>query len=101
MESGPYQTAAGASGPHANVAEPVKTCIVYCKDDNRRATYANDRFDFLRYRFVLAAPRVRLANSLSASRRRQATRLSKREESSCEGGGSICAVARPLVTWHS
>ena len=30
---------------------PAKTRIVYCKDANRRATYANDRFDFLGYTF--------------------------------------------------
>jgi len=30
---------------------PGKTRIVYCKDDGRRATYANERFDFLGYTF--------------------------------------------------
>jgi len=30
---------------------PDKTRIVYCKDENRRATYANERFDFLGYTF--------------------------------------------------
>ena len=30
---------------------PDKTCIVYCKDADRRATYANERFDFLGYTF--------------------------------------------------
>jgi RNA-directed DNA polymerase len=30
---------------------PDKTRIVYCKDANRRATYANERFDFLGYTF--------------------------------------------------
>ena len=30
---------------------PDKTRIVYCKDDYRRATYANERFDFLGYTF--------------------------------------------------
>ena len=30
---------------------PDKTRIVYCKDADRRATYANERFDFLGYTF--------------------------------------------------
>jgi RNA-directed DNA polymerase len=30
---------------------PDKTRIVYCKDANRRATYAHERFDFLGYTF--------------------------------------------------
>jgi RNA-directed DNA polymerase len=30
---------------------PEKTRIVYCKDADRRATYANERFDFLGYTF--------------------------------------------------
>ena len=30
---------------------PDKTRIVYCKDEDRRATYANERFDFLGYTF--------------------------------------------------
>ncbi len=30
---------------------PDKTRIVYCKDEYRRATYANERFDFLGYTF--------------------------------------------------
>jgi RNA-directed DNA polymerase len=30
---------------------PAKTRIVYCKDANRRGSYANDRFDFLGYTF--------------------------------------------------
>jgi group II intron reverse transcriptase/maturase len=30
---------------------PQKTKIVYCKDDDRRGTYPNDRFDFLGYTF--------------------------------------------------
>src|SRR5438270_12361886 len=30
---------------------PDKTRIVCCKDENRRATYANERFDFLGYTF--------------------------------------------------
>ncbi len=30
---------------------PAKTRIVYCKDEYRRATYANERFDFLGYTF--------------------------------------------------
>jgi RNA-directed DNA polymerase len=30
---------------------PDKTRIVYCKDEHRRATYANERFDFLGYTF--------------------------------------------------
>ncbi len=30
---------------------PEKTKIVYCKDDNRRRTYANEKFDFLGYTF--------------------------------------------------
>ena len=37
---------------------PDKTRIVYCKDADRRATYANERFDFLGYTF-----RPRLAKS--------------------------------------
>jgi RNA-directed DNA polymerase len=30
---------------------PEKTKIVYCKDDDRRGTYANEKFDFLGYTF--------------------------------------------------
>jgi RNA-directed DNA polymerase len=30
---------------------PDKTRIVYCKDENRRASYGNERFDFLGYTF--------------------------------------------------
>ncbi len=30
---------------------PDKTKIVYCKDDNRRGTYPNEKFDFLGYTF--------------------------------------------------
>jgi RNA-directed DNA polymerase len=30
---------------------PEKTKIVYCKDDDRRETYANEKFDFLGYTF--------------------------------------------------
>ena len=30
---------------------PTKTQIVYCKDDRRRGTYANTRFDFLGFEF--------------------------------------------------
>lgn len=32
-------------------AHPRKTCIVYCKDDDRRGRYAQERFDFLGYTF--------------------------------------------------
>ena len=28
---------------------PEKTKIVYCKDDDRRGTYSNEKFDFLGY----------------------------------------------------
>jgi RNA-directed DNA polymerase len=28
---------------------PEKTKIVYCKDDDRRRTYPNEKFDFLGY----------------------------------------------------
>ena len=30
---------------------PEKTKVVYCKDDDRRGTYANEKFDFLGYTF--------------------------------------------------
>jgi len=30
---------------------PVKTKIVYCKDDDRRRRYPNEKFDFLGYGF--------------------------------------------------
>ena len=30
---------------------PQKTKIVYCKDDDRRRTYSNEKFDFLGYTF--------------------------------------------------
>src|SRR5260370_14948542 len=30
---------------------PEKTKIVYCKDDDRRRTYPNEKFDFLGYTF--------------------------------------------------
>ena len=30
---------------------PEKTKIVYCKDDDRRGTYPNEKFDFLGYTF--------------------------------------------------
>jgi len=30
---------------------PEKTKIVYCKDDERRGTYPNEKFDFLGYTF--------------------------------------------------
>jgi len=30
---------------------PQKTSIVYCKDDNRRGSYPNEKFDFLGYTF--------------------------------------------------
>jgi hypothetical protein len=30
---------------------PEKTKIVYCKDDDRRRTYSNEKFDFLGYTF--------------------------------------------------
>jgi RNA-directed DNA polymerase len=30
---------------------PEKTIIVYCKDDDRRRTYPNEKFDFLGYAF--------------------------------------------------
>src|SRR6202035_1201101 len=30
---------------------PEKTKIVYCKDDDRRRTYQNEKFDFLVYTF--------------------------------------------------
>jgi RNA-directed DNA polymerase len=30
---------------------PDKTKVVYCKDDNRRRTYPNERCDFLGYTF--------------------------------------------------
>jgi RNA-directed DNA polymerase len=30
---------------------PTKTKIVYCKDDDRRATYPNEKFDYLGYTF--------------------------------------------------
>jgi RNA-directed DNA polymerase len=30
---------------------PEKTHIVYCKDDDRRGTYSNEKFDFLGYTF--------------------------------------------------
>jgi RNA-directed DNA polymerase len=30
---------------------PVKTKIVYCKDDDRRRRYGNEKFDFLAYGF--------------------------------------------------
>ena len=31
--------------------QPEKTKIVYCKDDDRRRTYSNEKFDFLGYTF--------------------------------------------------
>jgi RNA-directed DNA polymerase len=30
---------------------PEKTKIVYCKDDDRRETYAQEKFDFMGYTF--------------------------------------------------
>jgi group II intron reverse transcriptase/maturase len=33
------------------VLHPEKTKIVYCKDDDRRGTYPNEKFDFLGYTF--------------------------------------------------
>ena len=30
---------------------PEKTKVVYCKDDDRRGTYSNEKFDFLGYTF--------------------------------------------------
>lgn len=30
---------------------PEKTKVVYCKDDDRRRTYPNEKFDFLGYTF--------------------------------------------------
>jgi RNA-directed DNA polymerase len=30
---------------------PTKTHVVYCKDENRRGSYKNERFDFLGYTF--------------------------------------------------
>ena len=30
---------------------PVKTKVVYCKDDDRRRRYPNEKFDFLGYTF--------------------------------------------------
>ena len=50
---------------------PDKTRIVYCKDEYRRATYANERFDFRGYTFrPRLLRRVGLASALSTSRRR-------------------------------
>jgi hypothetical protein len=50
--------------------------IVYCKDDDRRGDYPNQKFDFLGYTF---RPRLaRLGRSASRSVRPSATKLSRR-----------------------
>ena len=55
---------------------PEKTKIVYCKDDDRRGDYPNQKFDFLGYTF---RPRLaRLGRSASRSVRQSATKLSRR-----------------------
>jgi len=55
------RTEAEAQGVRAAIAarlkecglelHPEKTKVVYCKDDDRRRTYANEKFDFLGYTF--------------------------------------------------
>ena len=41
---------------------PVKTKIVYCKDDNRRRRYASEKFDFLGYGFQPRMSKNRFGN---------------------------------------
>ena len=41
---------------------PEKTRVVYCKDDDRRGNYPNEKFDFLGYTFRTRTAKNRLRN---------------------------------------
>jgi RNA-directed DNA polymerase len=49
---------------------PQKTEIVYCKDDDRRGSYPDERFDFLGYTFRPRRSKSDGANTSSTSARR-------------------------------
>jgi RNA-directed DNA polymerase len=53
---------------------PEKTKIVYCKDDDRRKTYPNEKFDFLGIRFGPGDQRIAKGSSSSTSARQSRIR---------------------------
>src|SRR5882724_6160400 len=75
---------------------PVKTKIVYCKDDDRRRRYPNEKFDFLGYGFQPRRSKNRFGKyfinfSPAISDKKRGSRSARR----FEAGICTCAVIRP------
>ena len=79
---------------------PEKTKIVYCKDDDRRGTYPDQKFDFLGYTFRPRLSRGGGIRSASRSVRRPATKLSKRSARRSEAGRCTSAATRRWTIWR-
>ena len=74
---------------------PEKTKIVYCKDDDRRGNYPNQKFDFLGGCRDGGAER-----SASRSAPRPATKRSRRSDRRSEAGRFTNAATRRSTIWR-
>jgi RNA-directed DNA polymerase len=93
---------------------PDKTRIVHCKDANRRATYANERFDFLGYAFRPRSPKRRAAtyavnflpavsnNAIKAmGQKLRSWRINRRSDKSLDDLADFCnRVVQGWINYH-
>ena len=73
---------------------PEKTKIVYCKDDSRKKTYPNEKFDFLGYTFRPRSSTNRTGSSSSTSVRQYRTRQRRRSVTHFVAGSCRNAVIK-------
>ena len=79
---------------------PDKTKIVYCKDDDRRGDYPDQKFDFLGYTFRPRLSRRRRMGSASRSVRRSAAKRSSRSGRPSDTGHFTNAATRRSTIWR-
>ena len=79
---------------------PEKTKIVYCKDDFRKGTYPNEKFDFLGYTFSREDRRIARASSSSISVRQSRTKQRRPFVTPFVAGICLGAVTKLSKTCH-
>ncbi len=79
---------------------PSKTRIVYCKDDDRRGHYPNEKFDYLGYTFRARRSKNRWGKYSSTSRPESATLRPKRSDSVFATGSLVVALISGSTIWR-
>jgi len=77
---------------------PEKTKIVDCKDDLRKKTYPNEKFDFLGYTFQPRRSKNRKGSSSSISVRQSRIRQRRQSVTNFVAGNCRSAVIKPSKT---